>query len=112
MNRDEALAALRLMLTASQKARSTMLESLGDDALAEKMAEDLNPWLFGKRSLVPKLVEYVSRVEAGAPIAGLDLFNFLYVAEQEPAIGLVAIALSEGEGLPERDYAWMGQVWA
>ena len=109
MTRTQALAHLRTMLFAVQKARSVLSESLGESATAQAVNADLSPWLFGPRSVLPALLKYLDRLEAGAPISGADFYNFMSIAARTPAI-MVDTAIGASP-LPEPDLAWCGQVW-
>jgi hypothetical protein len=109
MNRTQALIHLRAMLFAVQKTRSILSESMGEDATAQAVNADLSPWLFGPRSVLPALIKYLDRVEAGGPISGADFYNFMSIAARTPAI-IVEAAIGDSP-LPEPDFAWYGQVW-
>jgi hypothetical protein len=109
VNHAEALGHLRAMMTSTQKARSNLLEALEkvDDPDPEELAEKTNPWLFGPKSVLPKLAELIPKYEKGAPISGMDFFNLMYVATKfEPSIGVITLT-----PLPIPDTAWIGEVW-
>ena len=109
MTRAQALKHLRVMLFAVQKARSNLMETVGDDEIGQKINADLNPWLFGPRCVLPPLVKYLDRLEAGAPISGADFYNFMAIATRSSPI--IALAATDSEDLPEPELAWCAQVW-
>ena len=109
MTRALALKDLQAMLTACQKSRSDLTETMGDGPSANLLKAELSPWLFGHKSIVPTLLRFLDRSEKGASIAGADFYNFMWVASREPSIGLVALA--QGHDLPKPDLAWMGKKW-
>jgi hypothetical protein len=109
MTRLEALKHLRVMLFAVQKARSNLMEAVGDDETGNKVNSDLNPWLFGARSVLPSLVKYLDRIEAGAPINGSDFYNFMTIAARSPVIAVTA--MTGDDVLPEPDMSWCAQIW-
>lgn len=111
MNRAEALRLLRIMLTAAQKTRSDLREGLGEDEAMEMAQAELRPWLFGPKSIVPSLAEYIGRAELGKPITGAEFYNFMWVAHNDGLIVLTAHMIAP-PGLPEPDLAWHGQVWS
>jgi hypothetical protein len=109
VNHAEALGHLKTMMVSTQKARSNVIESLEGigDRDPEQLAETTNPWLFGPKSVLPKLVELIPKYEKGAPISGMDFFNLMYVATKfAPEIGVISL-----NPLPEPDHAWVGEVW-
>jgi hypothetical protein len=109
MTRGKALKHLRTMLFAVQKARSDLIEAVGDDDAGRAVNADLSPWLFGPKCILPALVKFLDRVESGGPIAGADFYNFMRIADRTPAI--LAITIIDGEPLPEPELAWCAQVW-
>lgn len=108
MTYDEALKALKSALTAAQKDRSTLSASIGDDALGETLGANLSPWLFGPKSVVPKLAETITRAERTGSIAGSDLYNLLWIANKAD-LDMTASML--GGELPELDISWHGQTF-
>lgn len=112
---DDALALLRAFMQGAQKARSNLFETF--DGIEPKLAESIlaagNPWLFGPKRLLPKLVEHVSRSEAGEPISGSDLFNWAIIALRfEPLIGMAMPLYSPRfRDLTEPDISWVGRTF-
>jgi hypothetical protein len=109
-DRASVVGHLHVMLSACQKVRSDLREGLGDDDLTESVNADMRPWLFGPKSVLPKLAEYVSRADAGAPITGAEFYNFMWIAQQESSIGLVAQMIAP-PGLPHPDLIWFTRAW-
>jgi hypothetical protein len=112
--KEDALSILRAVLYGAQKARSITAEN-GYDAIGEEYLATLNPWLYGKGNIVPKLAEAIGRYEKpGVVIPGSELFNFLYIAcKAEPSI-IVCAGLAESHKWRdiEPDYRWMTQEFA
>lgn len=110
--RDDALGLLRALRWSIQKSRSTLLEAMGDTKTSQSLLADEHPWLFGPRSILLKLAAYTAAAEAGAPIRGMDLINFVWIANNsEPLIGL-GIGFADPRFLDlETDLAWAAQVW-
>jgi hypothetical protein len=108
----DALELLRALRWGVQKSRSILREAMGDDALAERLLTEQHPWLFGPRSILPKLAEYIGKAEAGAPIHGMELVNFVWIAtESEPTI-----VISTGFANPRFldlavDHSWAARTW-
>lgn len=107
----EALTILRSLFFGTQKARSNLRESLGDSEIAISLLEDGHPWLFGPKCPLDALGKAIARAEAGEPIAGSDLRNFLWIAELEPILGISAQAWLQDVPLPEPDMAMSVQTW-
>lgn len=109
----EALHLLRMLMVATQKARSTMTESIGDSDMAQALLAETQPWLFGPRSILPKLAEQVQRAEAGAEIEGMQLFNWATLIERNVPVVLVSLGFQDPKlrGF-EADMKWCGQRWA
>lgn len=109
LTRDQALTDLRTMLFAAQYARSNILESQGDDKITQIVFTDLEPWLFGPKSIVPSLAAYIGRAEKGAPITGSEFYNFMWVAQKTPTITLAA-EFVRGNPLPKPEMQWHTQT--
>ena len=109
MNRESAIDLVRDLLVIAQKCRSNLLEGMGDDELAQRVLADLHPWLFGPKCIVGPLSAYLTRVEGGAPITGAELYNWVTIANREPALLVGALALARD--LPEPDIHWLGSTW-
>lgn len=117
--REDALGLLRLLLRGAQKARSNLAEAFGDENVTKSgtpaswALEQMNPWLYGPKNIVPKLAEYVSKVEAGTTIKGAEMLNWVIIATLlEPSI-IVCSGVEEDERLQgiEPDPEWVSKVW-
>lgn len=98
----ERLGVVRAMLRAVQKLRSNSVEAhfgfdtpvtAGDD---DPLLVDLQPWVFGSKSVLPLLDRIVTR----GRVSGEELYNLLVIAHRlQPSIALQATLL--GSDLPE-----------
>lgn len=112
MDKETALVALRVMLAASQKARSNLRGSVGDDELGERLLAEMHPWLFGQKCVIPALAQVISRAERGSAVVGKTFYHMMWIAKREPAIELSAAFMTSGAGLPQPDLRWNALTWS
>lgn len=107
MDFKEAQDIITGLVFGAQKARSNIAElDLGDD-----MSAYVSPWLFGPKSVLPKLLEWQADTNRSGVVKGSDLYNFVYIATRlEMGISLAAYA--NGYVSPvEPDVLWMTEVY-
>lgn len=97
----EAMAVVDRMVQVVTKMRSVGRETLGDTAITQDLFEDLEPWVYGEKSILPKLAMLQDR----GNVTGPELYNLMYVAHHL-APYIAASALGMGDPLPEPDLAW------
>ena len=113
MNTAQANSLVRGLVFAVQKTRSDMMETLGTDDLAQTMLADMQPWLFGKNAMLPKLVEWQERCKATGIISGSDLFNFTKLIDMQsrPTLGLLGLYGYTTVPLEGPPMEWFTQTW-
>lgn len=77
MNKEQRIKYLSLLLTDAQQCRSIYMESIGDDEASLAVAEELEPWLYGKKCIV----EPLRRCLDGEP-SDSDVVNFSSIARR------------------------------
>lgn len=110
MNNMQANSAVRGLIFAVQKTRSTMTESMGDSDYAQALLADLHPYLFGSLNILSRLLDFQTRCRKTGSIAGGDLYNLVrFIEMKEPTI----LALLPLYGYPdiESDITWFTQQW-
>ncbi len=104
MKQSQAIAHLRILLTATQKAASIAAEGgrgAADDFITPS-------WASGRKSIVPAVAGLLDRIDAGntAPLTPGVFYNFMVIANGlEPVIAVAGAAL--GHDLPNPDTNWL-----
>lgn len=106
----EATQLVRGLVFAVQKARSDMRESMGDGETADALLEDLHPWLFGEKSLLPALLKWQTNCEHDGKIGGGSLYNFVRMIQMKDPM-LLELLPVWGYAAPEPEVLWAVQTW-
>lgn len=86
MEIEECKKYLNHLLRDAQRVRSKQFEGLGDDDASKTVLEELEPWLFGRKCIIPHLVKCIE----GEPGDG-DVLNFSIIARQSSNLRLEGI---------------------
>lgn len=104
MTQQEADALVNQIMIGVQKVRSNMLE-FNSEPNTDLLFE-LQPWLFGEKSLLIVLERLTHRIDQGGHVEPLELYNLLFVVHRwVPAVVLHGIATESP--VPEADEQWM-----
>lgn len=109
MNQTEAREVLEDLLFCTQKARSDaseVLEGVWSRETIENVLGDLEPWIFGTKSIVVPLSDYLEKVEKGRTIYGLEFYNWMWIASKEEAVNIVRLFTREAR-FPEPNLQWV-----
>ena len=83
MNQAERTEFCEKVLVSTQKVRSILRESIGENLMTEKLLEDLHPWLFGEKCVL----EGLSRALKAGPTKA-DVMNFTIIIDHTPSLGM------------------------
>ena len=88
MNKQEKRDYLTKLLVDDQKCRSNYHEAWGSDETAERVAADLEPWLFGEKCIVEVLGKVLNSENE---LDNTEIFNFSYIAQHSAMLQLMKI---------------------
>ena len=84
MTQEEARKLLHVILMSAMKAKSNIIEALGDDDISTQILEMTEPMLFSEPGK-PNLIEALTRMEKKPFLEKGDVVNALYLLDKSPA---------------------------
>jgi len=94
LTQSQADTLIRNLLTCAQKTKSIESEAVGDtDIDAYVNLGVINPYLFGKMSIIPPLAKVADRIDGGGHVTLQELKNFVFLIERHiPIMQIDAVA--------------------
>lgn len=107
MKHSEAVETLRQLMFVVQKTRSNQSEFMQKRDDGVEILEELQPWIHGKKSILPGLEKVMNRVDDGGMIEPQEFYNFMYIVDRfAPQLNMIAAILKQSE-FPIPDAQWM-----
>ena len=110
MKHSEAEAHIRGLMLGVQRMRSIVREELGvesDDTINDTL-ENLNPWVFGAKSILPALVKVLDRIDDGKQMTPQEFYNFVFIAtDLEPELAIVTSVVADKDFPLLTDMNWL-----
>ncbi len=88
MNQEQAHRIIDELLIATQKTRSNLLETMGDDTLGKSMLGFMYPSLFDNDYQI-KTIDAIYKYSMKEELEPIDMYNAINLAQKEPAVRLV-----------------------
>lgn len=107
MKHSEAVETLRRLMFVVQKTRSNQNEFMHGYDYGVEMLEELQPWVHGKKSILPGLEKVINRVDGGGMIDPQEFYNFMFIVDRfAPQLNMIASILSQSV-FPIPDVKWL-----
>lgn len=109
MNAKGALEVVNSLAFTLQRMRSISAETVGTDEVAQLLLQDLNPYVFGPKSLLPAL----SQLQDRGSVTPIELYNLCVIAHDlEPAIAQSAALFTRNDhAVPPPSSSWLSSPW-